>query len=94
MGDTSDERMDMADKGIPKIATRRPAPSMPEWAILERSLIALAKRYGEIYSARLRNCDTVTNMLSTSMVMDAYLYTGEEKYQQWVLDYVDGCLYG
>jgi hypothetical protein len=49
-----------------------------------------AKRYGEVCSARLRNCDTVTNMLSTSMVMNAYLHTGEEKYKQWVLDYVEG----
>lgn len=49
-----------------------------------------ARRYGEVYSARLRNCDTVTNMLSTTMVMNAYLHTGEEKYRQWVLDYVEG----
>ena len=49
-----------------------------------------AKRYGEVYSARLKNCDTVTNLLSTSMVMNAYLHTGEEKYKQWVLDYVEG----
>lgn len=49
-----------------------------------------ARRYGEVYSARLRNCDTVTNMLSTTMVMNAYLHTGEEKYRQWVLAYVEG----
>jgi hypothetical protein len=49
-----------------------------------------ARRFGEVYSARLKHCDTVTNMLSTSMVMNAYLHTGEEKYRQWVLDYVDG----
>lgn len=49
-----------------------------------------ARRYGEVYAARLQRCDTVTNMLSTSMVMNAYLHTGEAKYRQWVLDYVDG----
>ena len=49
-----------------------------------------AKRYGAVYAARLGNCDTVTNMLSTSMVMNAYLHTGEGKYRQWVLDYVEG----
>jgi hypothetical protein len=49
-----------------------------------------AKRYGEVYSARLKHCDTVTNMLATSMVLNAYLYTGHDKYKQWVLDYVDG----
>lgn len=49
-----------------------------------------ARRYGEVYSARLKYCDTVTNMLSTSMVTNAYLHTGDGKYKQWVLDYVDG----
>jgi hypothetical protein len=49
-----------------------------------------ARRYGEVYASRLHRCDTVTNMLSTSMVMNAYLHTGEEKYRQWVLDYVEG----
>ncbi len=48
-----------------------------------------ARRYGEVYAARLRHCDTVTNMLSTTMVMNAYLHTGEEKYKQGVLDYVE-----
>ncbi|NLC42712.1 MAG: hypothetical protein GX783_00345 [Clostridiales bacterium] len=49
-----------------------------------------AKRYGEVYSARLKNCDTVTNLLSTSMMVNAYMHTGDEKYKQWVLDYVGG----
>jgi hypothetical protein len=49
-----------------------------------------AQRFGEVYSARLKHCDTVTNMLSTSMVMNAYLHTGDDKYKQWVLDYVGG----
>lgn len=49
-----------------------------------------AKRYGQVYSARLKRCDTATNMLSTSMVMNAYLHTGEDKYKQWVLDYIGG----
>ena len=49
-----------------------------------------AERYGRVYSARQKHCDTVTNMLSTSMAMNAYLHTGDEKYKQWVLDYVGG----
>jgi hypothetical protein len=40
----------MTDKQIPKIAARRPASSMPEWAVLERSLIALLSKI---------NCDLV-----------------------------------
>lgn len=49
-----------------------------------------ARQYGEVYSARLKHCDTVTNLLSTSMVMNAYLHTGQAKYRDWVLNYVDG----
>ncbi len=49
-----------------------------------------ARRYGEVYTARLKQCDTVTNMLSMSMLMNAYLHTGDEKYRQRVLDYVEG----
>ena len=51
---------------------------------------AKAKCYGRIYSARLGRCDTVTNMLATSMVTNAYLHTGEERYREWVVDYVTG----
>ena len=49
-----------------------------------------ANRYGQIYSARLGRCDTVTNMLATSMVTNAYLQTGDDRYRQWVIDYVGG----
>ncbi|MCU6709594.1 hypothetical protein M6D81_12870 [Paenibacillus sp. J5C_2022] len=49
-----------------------------------------ADRYGEVYGRRMRNADTVTNLMATSMVLNAYLHTGEEKYRRWVLDYIEG----
>lgn len=49
-----------------------------------------AARYGAVYGQRLRSADTVTNMMATTMVTCAYLYTGEARYRQWVLDYVGG----
>ena len=33
--------------------------------------------------------DVPQNMAATALVTNAYLYTGEEKYRQWVLDYVE-----
>lgn len=47
-----------------------------------------AARYGEVYARRLRNSDTVTNLLATSMALNAYLHTGENLYRDWILDYV------
>lgn len=35
------------------------------------------------------NCDIANNLTSTALVTNAYLYTGEEKYRKWVLDYVE-----
>ncbi|OGV75001.1 MAG: hypothetical protein A3K19_12155 [Lentisphaerae bacterium RIFOXYB12_FULL_65_16] len=49
-----------------------------------------ARRYGEAYGRRMARAETVTNLMATSMVLNAYLYTGEARYRQWVLDYVDG----
>ncbi|NKB68459.1 MAG: hypothetical protein GKR89_15460 [Candidatus Latescibacteria bacterium] len=48
------------------------------------------KRRDEIVA--LFNClvldgDTPTNLTATALVTNAYLYTGEEKYRTWVLDY-------
>jgi hypothetical protein len=48
-----------------------------------------AKRYGEVYGERLAHCDTVTNLMATSMVLSAYLFTGNELYRQFVLEYVN-----
>lgn len=51
---------------------------------------AKAAHYGEVYGKRMRNADTVTNLMATSMIVNAYMHTGEEKYRRWVLDYVAG----
>ena len=34
--------------------------------------------------------DVPQSMCATALITNAYLYTGEEKYRQWVLEYVDG----
>lgn len=49
-----------------------------------------AERYGKVYGERLRSADTVTNLMATSMVMNAYMHTGEEKYRSWILSYIEG----
>jgi len=43
------------------------------------------KRYDEIVNW----CDVPVNLAATGLVTNAYLYTGDEKYKKWVLDYVD-----
>lgn len=46
-----------------------------------------ARRMAEVMRDRLAYSDTLVNLMSTSMVMNAYLHTGEEKYRSWILDY-------
>jgi hypothetical protein len=36
---------------------------------------------------RLAYSDTLINLMSTSMVMNAYLHTGKQKYKDWILEY-------
>ena len=38
----------------------------------------------------LLNGDVPQSMAATALVTNAYLYTGDEKYRRWVLDYVEG----
>ncbi|MDA0322538.1 MAG: hypothetical protein O2923_07465 [Verrucomicrobia bacterium] len=40
-------------------------------------------------NARMAHGDVPLNLTATSLVTHAFLYTGEEKYRQWVLDYLD-----
>ena len=40
----------------------------------------------------LLQIDVPQSMAATALVTNAYLYTGDEKYRQWVLDYVGGWL--
>ena len=49
-----------------------------------------ARRYGAVFGERLRRADTVTNMLSTSLALYAFMYTGSPRYRDFVLDYVGG----
>ncbi|MCD6520073.1 MAG: hypothetical protein J7M05_09155 [Anaerolineae bacterium] len=48
--------------------------------------------YGEILkllNERQMRGDVPLNLTCTSLITNAYLYTGEDKYKQWVLDYVE-----
>ncbi|MBI2191162.1 MAG: hypothetical protein HYU36_04180 [Planctomycetes bacterium] len=50
---------------------------------------ALARRMGEAMRARMGQGDVAANLAATSLMTHAYLFTGEERYRQWVLDYVE-----
>lgn len=43
----------------------------------------------EFLNARQMRCDVPLNLTSTSLVTNAFLYTGAEKYRRWVLDYLE-----
>jgi hypothetical protein len=43
----------------------------------------------EALNARQMRCDVPLNLTSTSLVAHAFLYTGEERYRRWVLDYLE-----
>jgi hypothetical protein len=48
----------------------------------------LAKRMGEVMQHRMGKGDAATNLIVTSLITNAYLLTGEEKYRDWVVNYV------
>lgn len=50
---------------------------------------ALARRMGEVMQARMGRGDVATNLGVTSLIANAYLITGDEKYRRWLLDYTD-----
>ena len=50
---------------------------------------ALARRMGEAMAKRMDRGDVVANLAVTSLVTNAYLLTGEEKYREWVLEYTE-----
>ena len=43
----------------------------------------------KLYNEIVNRCDVPVNLSATGLVTNAYLYTGEEKYKKWVLEYVD-----
>ena len=50
---------------------------------------ALARRMGEVMQRRMSQGDVAANLGATSLVTNAFLTTGDDKYRRWVLDYVD-----
>ncbi len=46
-----------------------------------------ARRMGEAMTCRLTHSDTLVNLFATTMIMNAYLHTGDERYKQMILDY-------
>lgn len=47
------------------------------------------KEIQQLYDQIITRTDVPVNLLATGLITNAYLYTGEEKYKKWVLDYVD-----
>jgi len=43
----------------------------------------------KLLNERMMRCDVPLNLTSTSLVTHAYLYTGDDHYRQWVLDYLE-----
>ena len=41
-----------------------------------------------LINSRMTRCDVPLNLYATSMVTHAYIYTGDDKYKNWVLDYI------
>ncbi|WP_199620910.1 hypothetical protein [Paenibacillus alkalitolerans] len=48
-----------------------------------------AARMGQAIKERMSRGDTPVNLAATSMVANAFCFTGEEKYRLWVKDYVE-----
>ncbi|MCL4507082.1 MAG: hypothetical protein M1434_03170 [Chloroflexi bacterium] len=48
----------------------------------------LAQRMGKVMQERMSKGDVAGNLCVTSLIANAYLMTGDQKYRQWVTDYV------
>lgn len=48
----------------------------------------LARRMGEVMQHRMGKGDAASNLIVTSLIANAYLLTGDDKYRQWITDYV------
>jgi len=42
----------------------------------------------KMLNERMMRCDVPLNLTSTSLITTAYMYTGDDKYRDWVLDYL------
>lgn len=48
--------------------------------------------YGKILEAlntRMMRCDVPLNLTSTSLITNAFMYTGDDRYKRWVIDYLE-----
>lgn len=43
----------------------------------------------EAMNERMMRCDVPLNLTSTSLITNAFLYTGDDRYRRWVLDYLE-----
>jgi hypothetical protein len=50
---------------------------------------AVAERMGEVIRERCSRGDTAQNLAATTLMTNAYLVTGAERFREWVLEYVD-----
>lgn len=48
----------------------------------------LARRMGEVMQQRMGKGDAATNLIVTSLIANAYLMTGDDKYRVWIAEYV------
>ncbi|MDX2138818.1 MAG: hypothetical protein SF123_12055 [Chloroflexota bacterium] len=48
-----------------------------------------ARRMGEVMQERMGKGDVASNLIVTSLVANAYLMTGDERYKTWVAEYTD-----
>lgn len=49
----------------------------------------LGRRMGEVMERRMGRGDVAGNLCVTSLITNAFLLTGDEKYRRWVVEYVD-----
>jgi hypothetical protein len=49
----------------------------------------LAARMGQVMEERMGKGDVATNLIVTSLMTNAYLMTGDDKYREWITEYVD-----
>ncbi|MBN9390318.1 MAG: hypothetical protein J0I20_19985 [Chloroflexi bacterium] len=49
----------------------------------------IARRMGEVMQERMGKGDVAANLPVTSLITNAYLMTGDEKYRNWVVEYVE-----
>jgi hypothetical protein len=43
----------------------------------------------DLFDRLVLQCDTPNSLAATALVTNAYLYTGDNRYKQWVLDYTE-----